>query len=584
MKEFWKKVKSLFRIFSYLYHVDAVATLTELFSTAMVTAMELYMIYLGGRFIDSTEILLKAGTTWSLSTYIYSKSFQVLLYILITFILRLIFVKYKGYRLGNHESDFWFDAYTDLINKIAESNLEEVESKDFQALVAYSTSYSFSSMMDAYKSILNVIGQVVRMISTGIILWSSIHFLTVLPIIFTLPETITVYYRTQAIRKFRERRIDRKQYFLYFRQLATRVVNFVELKVDNIFKFIQDDRRSKARPFYKELFQLRFHQFADELLTSVIGQLLIRGFIIFIIAYAIRNGFTIGEFSASMGYVLALYGASYHFFTQVFMVFNNVAYVERFFDLLDWKGFGDDSVGEVHLSNRCPSIRLENLDFHYPGRAEKTLIDINMEVKPGEKVAIVGPDGSGKSSLVKILAALYKITAGDYVIEEYSVRELARGELKNKISLLSQDFIRYNLTLRKNVTVSGLFHKKNESLYKRSLIASGMLDIMKKEHLDEDQVLGKYFGNGREISPGYWQRLAIARTIYRDRPIIILDEPFTYIDDVSHKEILKNIFEFIDENKILIFVSRDSRYTHMFDKVYYLKDGRLYKKKPKNFK
>jgi ABC-type multidrug transport system fused ATPase/permease subunit len=147
-------------------------------------------------------------------------------------------------------------------------------------------------------------------------------------------------------------------------------------------------------------------------------------------------------------------------------------------------------------------------------------------------VAFVGNSGSGKTSLVKILCGLFAITAGDYVVGGYSVRELARGELKNRVSVLFQDFVRYNFTLKRNIVLSRERKKVNQTLYEKAKKISEVDVFLEKENMSEEQVLGKFLGT-RELSPGHWQRLAIARMIYRNRDIMIMDEPFTFIDGPS---------------------------------------------------
>ena len=94
-------------------------------------------------------------------------------------------------------------------------------------------------------------------------------------------------------------------------------------------------------------------------------------------------------------------------------------------------------------------------------------------------------------------------------------------------------------------------------------------------HIDDTSILGKTFASGRDLSPGYWQRLAIARMLYRNKRIFIMDEPFTYIDDVSAEDIINDIFEFLGKDRSLIFITRSTKHLEKFDRIYYFENGRV---------
>ncbi len=178
---------------------------------------------------------------------------------------------------------------------------------------------------------------------------------------------------------------------------------------------------------------------------------------------------------------------------------------------------------------------------------------------------------------MKILCGLYEITAGDYTVNGLSIRELDRGELKKQISITEQGFNQYYTSLKQNIIINSS-EKFNNLQYQHVKEITQVDKFIKKEDLSDNQLLGKFFAKGREISPGYWQRLAIARMLYRKASVYIMDEPFTFIDQHSRKEILKNSIKFL-EDKILIYISQDYDDLDLFDKVYELKGGHLEKYK-----
>jgi ABC-type multidrug transport system fused ATPase/permease subunit len=203
------------------------------------------------------------------------------------------------------------------------------------------------------------------------------------------------------------------------------------------------------------------------------------------------------------------------------------------------------------------------------------LKNLNIEVNPGEKVAFFGGDGSGKSTAVKILTGLYPVESGEYALDGNLTKDLDRGELKKKLSVVFQDFVNYHFSLKENIVISGQRINVDSELYKNVSQISGVDDFKKIVHVDDMSILGKTFAGGKELSPGYWQRLAIARMMYRSKSIFIMDEAFTFIDDISAEKILKDLFDFLTENRSMIYITRSTKFLDLFDRVYYFENGRI---------
>jgi ABC-type multidrug transport system fused ATPase/permease subunit len=255
---------------------------------------------------------------------------------------------------------------------------------------------------------------------------------------------------------------------------------------------------------------------------------------------------------------------------------DRLSYADEFFSLIEWQGFGDISHGTKKLPNEPLSLKLMKLDFAYPDQPDrKVLENISLEINPGEKVVFYGGDSSGKSSLVKLLTGMYEIIAGDYMIDGYSIRELKRGELKSRISVVFQNFINYSFSLEKNIVIGSEKKNVDRKLFKKVLRITGLDKLLEREDVEKQTRLGKYFADGTELSPGYWQRVAIARMLYRNKDIFIMDEPFTFIDSNSKSQIIEDIIDFVGDEKILIYITRSTEDLEKFDRVFYFENGHL---------
>lgn len=572
---FWSKIKLLFRTIAYYYSISPWKFFIKEGSRVLKTILNIYNIYIVGQFIDGTVQILDNWTTFSFSEYMITDSFFYLILGLIIFCFVSILQKLAMYFEVILEGEFHMKADLDILRKISKSNLQEVEEKDFQSLINYVPQYSTTRFLQAYSNISMALIQFTTFMGSFIMLARIMGWSSFVIVLFVLPETMVQFYRNDQIRKYVDATIGKIKHMNYIKLIATRIPDFPELRVTGVFHFLKKSFKKKNQEYYSGFYEKHFHLYTDQTLFSVVDQIFLVSYIVYILAISLIKGVTIGQFSALVNYARTGYNAAYHFVNHVFGIFNDLFYIQNFFDFLDYKSFGDIPFGYEKLPKGCPSLKFVDLDFTYPKTKEKVLENINLEIKPGEKVALVGSSGSGKSSLVRVLCGLFQITAGDYVIGDYSIRELARGELKNKISVMFQDFVRYNFSLKRNILIGNRSPKFNNSLYEKSKKISGIDKVMKKLDITDEQALGKFFGNGRELSPGHWQRLAIARMIYRNKPIMIMDEPFTFIDGPSKSKILDGIMDFVGNDKILIYITQDTDNLRKFDKVYYFKKGKI---------
>lgn len=168
---------------------------------------------------------------------------------------------------------------------------------------------------------------------------------------------------------------------------------------------------------------------------------------------------------------------------------------------------------------------------------------INISLQKGEKVALVGPNGSGKSTLIKILAGLYEIKSGDILINDISLKDIDIEDYYAKISVLFQDFVKYELTLQENIGFGDMKKFYSTENMKSVLDKLQATFLKRDEGYDFSMQLGNWFEEGQQLSQGQWQKVALARAYFKDASIYILDEPNAALDTVSEKEIFEKFFE-----------------------------------------
>lgn len=571
-----RTIRPLSRAIVYVYKRNFLAALLRDIAFILGTGVQMGQIAAGGMFIDSTADLLLAGEFITPQEFLYTDSAFWLMILLLLFVLNSAISSYRSAVLESLSRAVSHQANLDIMSKVASENLQEVEQQEFQDLVAFVPNYSISSLMDTYNAFSEMMRFLITLLTAITILARSMGSSVIFLIFLSIPLAVIKYVGDQRILKYRENKVEGVKFINYITNISTSIPDFAELRVNGIFSFLIKAFRKENKEYLAGETDRsnKFH--SDSVIFSTFNEIMRFGYIVYVLFIAIAKSLSIGQFKALYDYTFTTTDSAYNALRQMTIMFDRSSYARAFFNLLDYEGFGDMKYGNEVLGKGTPRIELQNLDFMYPDEPDrKVLEDVNVVIEPGEKIAFVGADGSGKSSLVKTLCGLYEIVAGDYVLDGYSIRELKRGQLKNKISVVFQNFVRYNLSLKRNITISSKKTNLDKKLYEDVKKVTGVDKFMKKEGIDDNQILGKFFKGGKELSPGHWQRLSIARMLYRNKPVYIMDEPFTFIDGPSREEILNNILKFVGKEKTIIYITQNTDNLDLFDSVYYIYNGKV---------
>ncbi len=572
-----KKFETLIKVVKFFYSRYPLWTLLRDVLFIMIIVAEMFNITVMGKFIDTTAQILQSGMTdFNILEYMQTESFFYLMMYLLLWIVINISQEVRTNIYENMTDKVWADCNYEMVNRVSKSNLQDIVDTKFQDLIAYIPAYSIDNLLDSYLGFSDIISQGVRLITALAIMFTDLRYSILLLIVFALPEVIAGYIQRRKIRQYNAEKVNNLKLVNYLSNLALDNTYFSELRVDATFNHIKEILKEQNEKYQRGLFNRKKHLYIDKISTSVLDQVLKYLYVIYLVAYSVINKLTIGAFTALFNYTDVVYSSAYNTLNTIAVMSDRLSYADEFFTLVDWQGFGDISHGNAKLPDGPLTLKLLDLDFVYPDEpGRKVLENINLEIKPGEKIVFYGLDSSGKSSLVKLLTGMYEIIAGDYVIGDLSIRELKRGELKSRISVVFQNFINYSLSLEKNITI-GLERKNvDRKLFKKVLKITGLNKLFAREGINKDTRLGRYFAEGIELSPGYWQRIAIARMLYRNKDIFIMDEPFTFIDSQSKAQMIDKIIDFVGDDRILIYITRSTEDLEKFDRVFYFKKGHI---------
>ena len=313
------------------------------------------------------------------------------------------------------------------------------------------------------------------------------------------------------------------------------------------------------------------------LVLGTISQIAFYGMYLWIALAAIDGAITIGSMTMYVLVFKQAQSALSSALGDVSGMYEDNLYLSNLYEFLETPTL---TPGGAELAGPDPKdgVRFEGVEFQYPGSNETALGTIDLHIPPGSKLAIVGENGSGKTTLIKLLTRLYEPTRGRITIDGRDLREWSSGALHRRIGVIFQDFVHYQLTVGENIGAGDdrayTDRQRWDDAADRGL-AKPFIDRFDRQY---DTQLGKWFKDGRELSLGQWQKVALARSFMRkDADILVLDEPTASMDAEAEVRIFER-FRSLTEDKIAIVISHRFSTVRMADQIIVLDLGRIVEK------
>lgn len=265
--------------------------------------------------------------------------------------------------------------------------------------------------------------------------------------------------------------------------------------------------------------------------------------------------------------------------SQIFSTLSGIADQALF--LTDLIAFFDMKPTVKSKPNALPAPRpiregfeFRNVSFSYPGTDRLILNNLNFRVRPGERIALIGQNGQGKTTIVKLITRLYDPTAGQVLLDGVDLREYSIEDLCQVAGVIFQDFMRYEMTARENIAVGRIEYLGDEPRIHAAAEKSLADGVIQKLARHYDQMLGRRFDGGVDLSGGEWQKLALARAYLRDAQILILDEPTAALDARAEAEVFERFNE-LTSDKMALFISHRFSTVRMAERIIVLENGSI---------
>jgi ATP-binding cassette subfamily B protein len=348
-----------------------------------------------------------------------------------------------------------------------------------------------------------------------------------------------------------------------------------ELKLFGLNGFLTDRFTRLSDEIYTENVALSRRRLIAGSFLSVIGTMGYYAAYVFVIWRTLTGQLTIGTLTFLSGAILQ---ASTNI-QQIFSTLSGIADQALF--LTDLLAFFDMQPTIRSKPNALPAPRpivrgfeFLNVSFRYPGSPRLILDHMNFRLRPGERVALIGENGQGKTTVVKLITRLYDPTEGQILLDGVDLRDYSLEDLYREIGVIFQDFMRYELTARENIAVGRVEELDNLTLLRTAARKSMAENVIARLPRGYDQMLGGRFDGGLDLSGGEWQKVALARAYLRDAQLLILDEPTAALDARSEFEVFHRFAE-LTTGKMALFISHRFSTVRMADRIVVLDKGRI---------
>ena len=418
-----------------------------------------------------------------------------------------------------------------------------------------------------------------QVVTTAIFTLTLLHYspwLVVLLIVGVIPSFLgeTHYAFLGYAKNFRQ--TPAKRQMDYLRQVGGSKEAAKELKLFNLSQYLTERFTKLAQGIYAENVELSRSKLLWGGLLSMVGTLGYYGAYAYVIWLAVHGAYRdIHTYAFITGAIIQASSNLQLVFSTASGVADQALFLTDLLAFFEMKPTVDSKPGAMRVPR--PILRgfeFHNVGFKYPGTERLILSDFNFHLAPGERIALIGENGQGKTTIVKLITRLYDPSEGEILLDGVDLRDYELDDLHHEIGVIFQDFMRYEMTARENIAVGRIEreHSQEEIEYAaQKSLAEGVIQKLGGKY---EQMLGRRFEGGVDLSGGEWQKLALARAYLRDAQLLILDEPTAALDARSELEVFERFAE-LTAGKMALLISHRFSTVRMADRIVVLEGGRL---------
>jgi ATP-binding cassette subfamily B protein len=463
----------------------------------------------------------------------------------------------------------------EIIGKALSLDLAFFEHPDFYDRLQNARRESGYKPVDLINDTFLIVQNTITLISFAVLLLRFSPWLIIILLAASIPAFIAETRFSEEGFRLLTRRAPETRQINYLARLLTEDASAKEIKLFNLGDTLLARYMTLFDKFFREDKSLALRRAVAGFGLGLIATLGFYGSYAWIVWHTVQGKISLGDMTLYLTIFRQGQSTFQAILSAVGSIYENNLFMANLFDFLGLK----PQMGGAARNHALPvplrsGIEFRGVGFRYPEREEWALHDINLTMRCGEKIALVGPNGAGKTTLIKLLTRLYDPTEGTILIDDIDIRELDPLDLRQRIGVIFQDFVRYHLPASENIGFGQIEALDRMDRIIASARKSGAHAIVESLPDGYQTMLGRWFHGGHELSVGQWQKIALARAFMRDAEILVLDEPTASLDAQTEYEIFRH-FQELTIGKMAILISHRFSTVRMADRIVVIQEGRI---------
>jgi ATP-binding cassette subfamily B protein len=472
--------------------------------------------------------------------------------------------------LGNHVN-------TMILEKAATLELRHFEDADFYDKMQNARREAANRPLSLALEIASLAQQLLILLSYAVLLARLSHWTVLLIFAASVPSFVAEAKFSGESFRLNTWRAPEGRRQNYLEWILTRDSHVKEVKLFNLAPLVLGRYKALFTKFYAEDRSLALRKGAAGLALGFLSLIAFYGAYAFMALRAAAGLISLGDLTLYLSVFRQGQTAIQSALASIGSLYEDGLFMSNLFTYLDIGTGGENPRAHPPLhppTATAQTIEFRNVSFRYAGSDKWVLHGVNLKLEAGEKLAIVGENGAGKSTLIKLLMRLYDPTEGEILYGGVDLRDMDPRDLRDRIGVLFQDFVRYQWTASENIGVGWVPSLEDRARIEKAVDDGGARGVIDQLPQKLDTMLGGWFEEGQELSGGQWQKLAIARAFMRDSEVLVLDEPTAALDAEAEHELFLRLQE-LASSRTAILISHRFSTVRRADRIAVLQNGRI---------
>jgi ATP-binding cassette, subfamily B, bacterial len=466
-----------------------------------------------------------------------------------------------------------------ILEKADTLDLTFFEDPEFYDKLRNAADESTYKPMQVVSQVFTFIRTLITLFSMLVILLQLAWWLALIAMALPIPSFISSSrYGWRGYHKMR-RESPMRRMLMYLNRLMTVDSFNKEIKLFSLGHFFIGQYEDLAEDFYQENKKIVVGRYLAGFGWGSLSTLANSAIYIYVAFQAVIGNIKIGALTRYTQAVMQVGSSFQGVLDGLSSIYENNLFVNTLYEFLEYQPriTSPEIPHPLERDSEVAGLDIEfrNVSFTYPGKdpaTEAALRDVSFTIEAGEAIALVGRNGAGKTTIVKLLTRLYDPDGGQILIGGRNIREYNIEDLRRVIGVIFQDYVTYHMNARENIGVGRIDEIDNIDMVERAAGKSGASAVISKLSDGYSTMLGRWFKDGVQLSGGEWQKVALARAFMRDAPILVLDEPTSSLDAQAEYEIFTR-FRMLTEGKTAIFISHRFSTVRLADRIFVIEHG-----------